>query len=407
MKIQRVIKLKLNLKVEDILSTITAYTNSYNLVCSTGFHNNNFDKIWLHNQTYTQSRKILPAQLSISSRDKASETLKSNKSNYNNRLKQYNSKVKYYTEKNPKKLKYLKQPKYSCPVSEQCSIRYDARSYNIWFNKNQISLLTINKRIKCNFTVPKYFEQYLNWNRDSAELFIKDNEVFINIVFSKEVQEPEQSKDNVLGIDLGINKIAVTSNNKFYKSKKLKERIRKYEKLRSDLQKKNTKSSRRHLRKIKSREQLYRRDVNHCISKEIVNSLKPGSTIVMEDLTHIRETAKTRKEERKNLNKWSFKQLQSFIQYKSEGLGIRFELINPKNTSRTCCKCGNIDENSRISQGTYKCKSCGIIINADLNASRNIRNKYLSNIIEKDKKVNAFTGQAVNLPIVSVNNNIN
>ena len=45
--------------------------------------------------------------------------------------------------------------------------------------------------------------------------------------------------------------------------------------------------------------------------------------------------------------------------------------VNPRNTSKCCSVCGNIQKSNR--QGsTFKCKKCGFELHADLNASRNI-----------------------------------
>jgi transposase len=76
---------------------------------------------------------------------------------------------------------------------------------------------------------------------------------------------------------------------------------------------------------------------------------------------------------------WSFFQLRSFISYKAEMAGLEVLLIDPRNTSRTCNECGHCDKDNRKSQSEFECLSCGHECNADLNASRNVRDKgYVS-----------------------------
>jgi transposase len=64
---------------------------------------------------------------------------------------------------------------------------------------------------------------------------------------------PEPVGDKVLGIDRGIVNIAVTSNNRFFNSKPVKNVRAKYAFLRAKLQSKGTKSAKKLLRKIKER----------------------------------------------------------------------------------------------------------------------------------------------------------
>ena len=64
----------------------------------------------------------------------------------------------------------------------------------------------------------------------------------------------------------------------------------------------------------------------------------------------------------------------NFIQYlcyKAESAGCRVVGVNPKNTSRTCSDCGNIQD-IELSERTFLCQKCGMSKDRDLNASINI-----------------------------------
>jgi IS605 OrfB family transposase len=50
----------------------------------------------------------------------------------------------------------------------------------------------------------------------------------------------------------------------------------------------------------------------------------------------------------------------------------RVERINPRYTSQTCSGCGHHDPESRESQSRFRCRACGLTVNADVNAARNI-----------------------------------
>jgi IS605 OrfB family transposase len=49
----------------------------------------------------------------------------------------------------------------------------------------------------------------------------------------------------------------------------------------------------------------------------------------MEDLTHIRAHIKAKLRVRARLHRWAFRQLQDFVQYKAEAVGLRVEFVEP------------------------------------------------------------------------------
>ena len=369
MKLTRTVKIKLNISPSEIKPTIDAYTKAFNFVCQTGWADKDCNGVSLHHKTYTTTREYLPSQLAISARMKATEALKSTKKLIKNKQKA------------------------SCPFSKQSSIRFDARSYNIWFNRNELSILTVNGRKKITFTVPEYFKQYVDWKRRSADLFLRRNGVFLHIVFEKDI--PDTTPINYfVGIDRGINKIAVTSDNKFFGGGIVKHTSKRYEKSRKNLQSRGSKSAKRHLRIISKKENRFRADINHKVSKQIVSSIPEGSTIILEDLKSIRQTARLRKKQRKQLHKWNFFQFQQFLTYKAEAKGIKVEYVDSRYTSQKCSVCGYTSRSNRQCQSIFKCKHCGFSLSADLNASRNIRQNYLDAISHPD-------GASVNEPIVA------
>lgn len=368
MKLIRTIKIKLNVPIETIKPTIEAYTKAVNFVCRTGWADSDSNGVSLHNKTYSSTREFLPSQLAVSARMKATEAIKAAKA----RIK--------------------KKQKATCPVSKQSSVRYDARSFNVWFDRNELSLLTIGGRIKTPISVPEYFRQYLAWKRCSAELFIRNNKVFLNIVFSKDISDPEPT-GKVVGIDRGIKKIAVTSENQFFGGGQIKKVSKRYEKIRSALQSRGSKSAKRHLQKISKKENRFRADANHVIAKRIVESLDSGDVIALEKLTGIRQNVRLRKKQRKDLHKWNFFQFEQYLTYKANAQGIGVEYVDARYTSQKCSVCGYISRSNRQSQAVFWCKHCGFSLNADLNASRNIRQNYLDAI--------CYPGRvAVNPPIV-------
>ena len=370
MNINRTIKLLLNISPEPFQETAKLYTKAYNDICSLGFKNSICNGITLHHLTYPDIKKYLPSQLAISSRCKAAESLKS-------------------VRELRKKKKTI-----SCPQSSHMSIRYDMRSYTISLNKGEVSLLTTNGRDKTTFNLPEYCKQYIDWKTCSADLIIsKSKKVYLHVVLFKQIEDPIFN-GKIVGVDRGVKRLAVTSNNQFFSGGHIKQISKRYSDLRGKLQSVGSKSAKRHLRAIGSKENRFRKDVNHCVSKQIVSNLEAGNIIVLEDLTNIRTTTKHRKAQRKEFHKWNFYELEQFIKYKAEWKRCFVEYVSPAYTSQRCSVCGHIEKSNRKNQSQFVCKSCGFQLNADLNASRNIRNKY------QDSK-GYLDRVAINQPIVA------
>ena len=57
--------------------------------------------------------------------------------------------------------------------------------------------------------------------------------------------------------------------------------------------------------------------------------------------------------------------------------GCQVVLIDPRKTGQRCSRCGFTYRSNRRSQSEFLSRKCGFHLNADLQASRNIRDKYL------------------------------
>ena len=108
------------------------------------------------------------------------------------------------------------------------------------------------------------------------------------------------------------------------------------------------------MRRRNRKEHRFAADVNHEISKKIVGAAqRTESGIAMEDLQGIRVRVRASKRQRRSLHSWSFDQFQSFILYKAKRAGVPVKLVDPRNTSRTCGECGNVDKRNRKSQAVF------------------------------------------------------
>ena len=200
-----------------------------------------------------------------------------------------------------------------------------------------------------------------------------DNEYFyvaVSVVENEPI-EPE----SYIGVDLNTTgHIAVVANPRTGKTLKLGKKAehihKKYREIRRGLQKEG---KYRRVKRIKDRESRIVRELNHQISRKIVDTaLVENCGIKLEDLSGIRQRAKTAKSFRYSLNSWSFYQLRQMIEYKAKLHGIPVVLIDPAYTSKRCSRCGHLgDRNGKV----FKCPDCGHVDHADCNAAFNIANQ--------------------------------
>lgn len=365
--------------------TLLEHTACFNAVVYEGFTQHCSNGVELHKQTYYPLRAAypdLPAQLVCAARVKATETVKSaltwqkkNEQNYPKRVAK--------ALKRGKPAPVFKPVKY--PYVQYCPIRYDARSYWLRWESLICSFATVAGRVELAFTVPIHAQKYIGSKVCSADLCYRKGIWRLHVTVS--VPEPAIApSQEVIGVDLGLNRPAVTSNKHFLGERRWKERERRIFRLRRKLQAKGTKSAQSHLKKLSGKLLRQRKDHDHVLSKCIVQNATPGSTIVLENLTHIRESSTIGKsktnDNKRRLHSWSFAQLYSFLSYKAEEHGITVVKVDPRHTSQTCSKCGYQARNNRRSQSLFHCRSCGYQLNADFNAALNIRNKYVASLAQ-------------------------
>ena len=215
------------------------------------------------------------------------------------------------------------------------------------------------------------------------------------ITFSMEINTKlkENTSSKIIGIDLGIKSFAVCSDGTLYKNinkthtvKKLNNKLRRLQRCISKKYLKNKMGNKfikttniikleRKIKLIHRRIKNMRENYIHQITTHLVKT-KP-SRIVVEDL-NIKGMMKNRHLS-KAIAEQCFYKFTNILKYKCDWNNIKLikaDRFYP--SSKLCSCCGSIKKDLKLKDRTYKCSSCGLVIDRDFNASLNLANYKLA-----------------------------
>ena len=252
------------------------------------------------------------------------------------------------------------------------SIAYDDRILR-YLKDDRVSIWTMKGRQPIPYACGPRQRELLAFRQGETDLVLRNQTFYLNVVVDVD-EPPLLEAQDVLGCDLGIVNILADSDGETYSGGTVNGLRKRHAKLRARLQSRGTHSSRRLLQKRRRKESRFGRDVNHCISKQVVlKAQRTNRAVALEDLQGIRARVRVRKSQRRQHHSWSFNQLRSFIQYKARLSGVPVVLVDPAYTSQRCPECGAVDRANRASQAWFSCVSCAFAGPADTIAARNIR----------------------------------
>ena len=253
------------------------------------------------------------------------------------------------------------------------------RDYSL--TQNCFSVNTLNGRVKLPYFaegMAKYFDHDI-YKFGTAKLVNKHGKYFLHIPVTYNVEESNISDIcNVVGIDRGINFVVATYDSKhrsgFVSGKSIKQKRAHYSKLRKELQIRQTPSSRRRLKAIGQRENRWMQDVNHQVSKALVESNPKHTLFVLEDLSGVRNaTERVRTKDRYVSVSWSFYDLEQKLIYKAKQNQSTVIKVDPRYTSQCCPVCGHIEKANRDKKiHLFTCKNCGYKSNDDRIGAMNL-----------------------------------
>jgi putative transposase len=211
---------------------------------------------------------------------------------------------------------------------------------------------------------------------------------FVSIQTEAEVAETVHPSGSLVGIDRGVMRFATLSDGSFHEPlnafRKMEMKLaREQRKLaRKTTRSNNWQKQKDHITRLHIRVADMRNDYLHKLSTTIS---KNHAVVVLEDLKVKDMTASaqgTREKpgrsvkQKAGLNKAILDQgwgnFRLYLEYKQSRLGGWVLYVNPAYTSQTCSGCGYVHPDNRRSQAGFVCQTCGLSINADMNAAINI-----------------------------------
>ena len=202
-------------------------------------------------------------------------------------------------------------------------------------------------------------------------------------------EEWNEEKASVVAFDLGMKTLAVGTNDKgkvyhiggFKGSRWYNKQLDKIRSKRDKCKKK----SRRYIRlskvykRVSEKKRNKRQDSLHKASHLIAHKLVER-TVVVGDLSQKQMVTSEHKEHNKHFNRavyndWCLYTFLQMLAYKCRRHGKDLQILDERNTTKTCSGCGNIQP-MPLWKRTYCCTECGLVMDRDENSSVNIRDRY-------------------------------
>ncbi len=213
-----------------------------------------------------------------------------------------------------------------------------------------------------------------------GELVFRNDTFYLNLFIKEKVTIMAWSEaEHVVAVDRGVNNLAtvVVTNRagglvdaKFFSGSKHGWKRKHNNEIRKSLQ--EAKKLKK-VKALKDKEQRYMRDVDHKISRQIVEIAQslPKSVIVLEDLKNIRDKRKYSSRQNRRIHNWSFDRLGDYIDYKATTHGIPvIRDVWAAYSTRYHRQCGSIK--TLRERHLLHCEPCGYVVNADFNGAYNL-----------------------------------
>lgn len=290
--------------INDLKSLMIMHNVVFNFASPIQFTEKQNSLVILHNKVYHPIRKLysdIPSQVIIKAEQECLSSYKSTKSN---------------------------KHKLSGPiVKKNLSMRLDKRLYSKnKTDKYSIKITTTSGRKSFKLVMyPKLKELFDVYQYQDPLIYENNGKIFISFCFDNSPLEKLKSK-LVLGVDLGIRRAAAMSDGRIIIDRKFNKEKRRLRFLKRQLQSTGTKSSRKHLIKLRHKERNKNKNQTHLIANIILDT--KADTFALENLKGIK-AKKHRYQNKRSISQVPLFDLRRILTYKAENQGKTVLLVNP------------------------------------------------------------------------------
>ena len=181
-------------------------------------------------------------------------------------------------------------------------------------------------------------------------------------------------KGGSVGVDLGVKRLATLSDGTVVENPRyLRKAERKLKQAQQTLSRKTKGSNRRAKARMKvarlhAHVANQRLDAMHKLTTRLAETF---SDISIEDL-HVAGMVKNHRLA-KSIADAAFGEFRRHLEYKTTRTGARLHVVDRwYRSSKTCSGCGSVKAKLSLAERTYRCDSCGLVLDRDLNAAINI-----------------------------------
>lgn len=218
----------------------------------------------------------------------------------------------------------------------------------------------------------------MDHRQGESSLLLRDGKWFI-IATCDVAEEPRFEPVEGIGVDRGINNLAITSDAANCSGRRLNRYRRWQAKKKAEIQAGNTRSAARLLKKRAKREARHDAHMNHKIAKDVVAvAQRTERGIALEELGGIRERVTVRRDQRATQSSWPFARLGDYVAYKARRVGVPVIEVDAHYTSQHCPRCGHTERANRPNRDFFSCRRCGLAGSADVVAGVNVRDRARS-----------------------------
>jgi len=276
-------------------------------------------------------------------------------------------------------LRIIEKNKESQPVIKTLCPELDSRFVKMDFDSQTsfdgwVTLSSFGNKIKIKipFKKTKHFNELMGKGNIKTGIRLSKK----NMSFSFVIPDPPiKDKGKVVGIDVGIKKVFVSSDNQLSKKDKDGWNLGKIQEKLS----RKKKGSKGFGKTQNHRENF----INWSLNQLNLSNVKE---IRLEKIKHLRKG----KRNSRFMSHWTYTSIFDKLKSLCEEAGVQITKTASAYTSQRCSQCGWVRKNNRKGE-QFKCTSCGFAADADLNASFNIsldlpaisRKKRLSRINRK------------------------